>query len=74
MIHSMTPEERGNPKIINGTRRKRIADGSGNSVQELNKLMKQFEQTSKMMKMMGNKQNMAKMTKNMPQMPGGIGR
>ena len=74
MIHSMTPEERGNPKIINGTRRKRIADGSGNTVQELNKLLKQFEQTSKMMKMMGNKQNMAKMMKNMPQMPGGIGR
>lgn len=72
MIHSMTPEERGNPKIINGTRRKRIANGSGNSVQELNKLLKQFEQTSKMMKMMGNKQNMAKMMKNMPKMPGGI--
>ena len=74
MIHSMTPEERGNPKIINGKRRKRIADGSGNSAQELNKLMKQFEQTSKMMKMMGNKENMAKMMKNMPQMPGGMGR
>lgn len=74
MIHSMTPEERSNPKIINGTRRKRIADGSGNTIQELNKLLKQFEQTSKMMKMMGNKQNMAKMMKNMPKMPGGIGR
>tara|TARA_B110000046_G_scaffold34410_1_gene37245 strand:- start:12538 stop:13884 length:1347 start_codon:yes stop_codon:yes gene_type:complete len=74
MIHSMTPEERENPKIINGTRRKRIAEGSGNSIQELNKLLKQFEQTSKMMKMMGNKQSMAKMMKNMPQMPGGMGR
>ncbi len=74
MIYSMTPEERSNPKIINGTRRKRIADGSGNTIQELNKLLKQFEQTSKMMKMMGNKQNMAKMMKNMPKMPGGIGR
>ncbi|MBL4706848.1 MAG: signal recognition particle protein [Flavobacteriales bacterium] len=74
MIHSMTPEERENPKIINGTRRKRIARGSGNSIQELNKLLKQFEQTSKMMKMMGNKQNMAKMMKNMPKMPGGMGR
>ncbi len=74
MIHSMTPEERENPKIINGTRRKRIAEGSGNSIQELNKLLKQFEQTSKMMKMMGNKQSMAKMMKNMPQMPGGMER
>jgi len=74
MICSMTPEERGNPKIINGTRRKRIATGSGNTIQELNKLLKQFEQTSKMMKMMGNKQNMAKMMKNMPKMQGGIGK
>ena len=70
MIHSMTPEERKNPKIINGSRRKRIAKGSGNSIQELNKLLKQFEQTSKTMKMMGNKQNMAKLMKNMPKMPG----
>ncbi|MFB1021343.1 MAG: signal recognition particle protein [Vicingaceae bacterium] len=73
MIKSMTPGERSNPKIINGTRRKRIANGSGNSIQELNKLLKQFEQTSKMMKMMGNKQNMAKMMKNMPKMQGGMG-
>jgi signal recognition particle subunit SRP54 len=71
MIHSMTPEERENPKMLDGTRRKRIARGSGTSVQELNKLLKQFDQTSKMMKMMGNKQNMAKMMKNMPKMPGG---
>lgn len=71
MIHSMTPEERENPKIINGSRRKRIARGSGNSVQELNKLLNQFTQTSKMMKMMGNKKNMANMMKNMPKMPGG---
>ena len=74
MIHSMTPEERQNPKIINGSRRKRIAAGSGSNVQELNKLLKQFEQTSKMMKMMGNKQNMAKMMRNMPKMPGGLKR
>lgn len=71
MIKSMTPYERENPKIINGSRRKRIAKGSGNSVQELNKLLNQFTQTSKMMKMMGNKQSMAKLMKNMP---GGIGR
>lgn len=74
MIHSMTPEERENPKLINGSRRKRIAKGSGTSIPELNKLLKQFTQTSKMMKMMGNKQNMAKMMKNMPKMPGGVGR
>jgi len=74
MIHSMTPEEREDPKLINGSRRKRIANGSGRSVAELNKLLKQFEQTSKMMKMMGNKKNMAKMMQNMPKMPGGAGR
>jgi len=74
MIGSMTEEERKNPSIINGSRRKRIAAGSGTSVQELNKLLKQFSQTSKMMKMMGNKKNMAKMMQNMPKMPGGIGR
>lgn len=71
MIQSMTPEEREDPKLLNGSRRKRIARGSGTSVQELNKLLKQFEQTSKMMKMMGNKKNMAKMMQNMPKMPGG---
>jgi len=74
MINSMTPEERENPKIINGSRRKRIAKGSGSTVQELNKLLGQFNQTSKMMKMMGNKQSMAKMMKNMPKVPGGMGR
>lgn len=74
MIHSMTPEERANPKMLDGSRRKRIARGSGTSVPELNKLLKQFEQTSKMMKMMGNKQNMAKMMRNMPKMPGGLGK
>lgn len=74
MIHSMTPAERENPSIINGSRRKRIAAGSGRSVQDLNKLIKQFSETSKMMKMMGNKKNMANMMKNMPKMPGGFGR
>ena len=47
---SMTPEERDNPEIINGSRRKRIADGSGTNVVEVNKLLKQFETTRKMMK------------------------
>ncbi len=69
IIHSMTPEERSNPKIINGSRRKRIADGSGTNIPEVNKLLKQFAETSKVMKLMGNKQNMAKMMRNMPKMP-----
>ncbi len=50
IIMSMTPEERDNPEIINGSRRKRIADGSGTNVVEVNKLLKQFETTRKMMK------------------------
>ena len=69
IIHSMTNEERTNPKIINGSRRKRIADGSGTNLQEVNKLLKQFGETSKVMKLMGNKQNLAKMMRNMPKMP-----
>tara|TARA_X000000950_G_scaffold45805_1_gene52219 strand:- start:33068 stop:34405 length:1338 start_codon:yes stop_codon:yes gene_type:complete len=52
IINSMTPKERSNPEILNGSRRKRIAVGSGNSVNEVNKLIKQFSQMSKMMKMM----------------------
>jgi signal recognition particle subunit SRP54 len=56
MIMSMTPEERDNPEIINGSRRKRIADGSGTTVPELNRLLKQFEGTRKAMRqvMTGN--------------------
>ena len=50
MIMSMTPEERDNPEIINGSRRKRIADGSGTSVQELNRLLKQFDSTRSIMR------------------------
>lgn len=51
IIQSMTPLERRNPKIINGSRRQRIAKGSGTSLQEVNRLLKQFESTRKMMKM-----------------------
>ncbi len=50
IIYSMTPEERSNPKILNGARRKRIANGSGTDIQEVNRLIKQFSETSKMMK------------------------
>jgi len=68
IIHSMTPKERSNPSIINASRKKRIGSGSGTSVQEVNKLMKQFNQMSKMMKMMqgGKGRNTMQMMKNMP--------
>ena len=52
IINSMTPEERSNPGILNGSRRRRIADGSGTTVPDVNKLVKQFDETRKMMKMM----------------------
>ena len=51
IIYSMTPAERERPEIINGSRRQRIANGSGTSLQEVNRLLKQFDQTRKMMKM-----------------------
>ncbi|MCL1821837.1 MAG: signal recognition particle protein [Prolixibacteraceae bacterium] len=64
IICSMTHRERENPSILNGTRRKRIADGSGTSVQEVNRLLKQFTETSKMMKMVAQGKNLNRM---MPQ-------
>ena len=68
IIYSMTPRERSNPSMINANRKKRISIGSGTSIQEVNKLMKQFNQMSKMMKMMqgGKGRNMMQMMKNMP--------
>jgi len=66
IIQSMTPKERRNSKIINGSRRKRIAAGSGTSVQEVNRLLKQFLMMSKMMKQAG------KMSKS-GRMPAGMG-
>ena len=68
IIRSMTPNERSNPIILNGSRRKRIANGSGTSVQEVNQLIKQFDETRKMMKMMSGKKNMTSMMNNMSQM------
>ncbi len=56
IIYSMTPAERANPALINGSRRKRIADGSGTDVQEVNRLLKQFGETKKMMKMVATGQ------------------
>ena len=65
MICSMTKEERRNPKILNGSRRLRIAKGSGTTVEQLNKFMKSFEMTQKMMKeMTSNKGAMKRMMKN----------
>ena len=62
IIRSMTPEERVNPSVLNGSRRKRIANGSGTTVQDVNKLLKQFDETRKMMKMMTTKGgNLSKM-------------
>ncbi len=58
IIYSMTPTERENPTLINGTRRKRIADGSGTDVQEVNRLLKQFDETRRMMKMVSQGNNM----------------
>ena len=55
IIQSMTKEERGKPKILNGSRRKRIARGSGNSIQDVNRLIKQFNEMQKMMKMFSSK-------------------
>ncbi|MBI1836903.1 MAG: signal recognition particle protein [Flavobacteriia bacterium] len=72
IITSMTPHERANPGLINVQRKNRIAAGSGTNIQEVNKLMKQFEDTKKMMKMMSNPKNMMQMMKQMKNMPGGM--
>ena len=63
MICSMTKEERRNPKVLNGSRRLRIAKGSGTTVEQLNKFMKSFEMTQKMMKQMTSGKGMKKMMK-----------
>jgi signal recognition particle subunit SRP54 len=67
IIKSMTPEERANPSVLNGGRRKRIAAGSGTTIQEVNKLLKQFEDTRRMMKMVSAGKNMGQMMRQMPQ-------
>ena len=66
IIQSMTPLERENPAVLNGSRRKRIAQGSGTDIQEVNRLIKQFDDTRKMMKMLttGGAQKMAQQMKN----------
>jgi signal recognition particle subunit SRP54 len=72
IIYSMTPKERANPTLMNGQRKTRIANGSGTNIQEVNKLLKQFEDTKKMMKMMSNPKNMMGMMKQMKGMKGGM--
>ena len=67
IIYSMTPYERQNPDIIKGTRRQRIAKGSGTSLQEVNKLLKQFEDTRKVMRMATSMKNPMKMMRQMKQ-------
>ena len=63
IIHSMTPKERSNPQLLNGSRKNRIAKGSGTTIVDVNRLLKQFDQTSKMMKMATMSQGKLKMGK-----------
>ena len=63
IINSMTPKERSHPEILNGSRRQRIAKGSGTNIQEVNRLLKQFDQTRKMMKMVTGSKMGKMMTK-----------
>lgn len=75
IINSMTPAERERPDIIKGSRKRRIAAGSGTQIQDVNKLLKQFTQMQKMMKKMSGKGGMQKMMRSMKGMmpPGGMG-
>ncbi|MDD2197116.1 MAG: signal recognition particle protein [Bacteroidales bacterium] len=68
IIYSMTPDERENPVLLNGSRRKRIANGSGTTIQDVNRLVKQFDDMRKMMKMVsgGGGKNLGRMMANMP--------
>jgi signal recognition particle subunit SRP54 len=63
IIHSMTPAERENPALLNGSRKQRIAKGSGTTIVDVNRLLKQFDQTSKMMKMATMSQGKLKLGK-----------
>lgn len=73
IIQSMTPKERKNPHIINPSRKRRIAAGSGKSIQDVNRLIKQQSQMAKMMKKLSNPSGMNKMMKAMQRMAGGAG-
>ena len=73
IVNSMTPKERRYPDTINGSRKRRIAEGSGTRIQDINKVLKQHKQMQKMMKKVGNKSAMQKLLKRLPGggMPGG---
>ena len=73
IINSMTPAERAKPEIIKASRKRRIAMGAGVQVQEVNRLLNQFEQSQKMMKMM-SKGGMGKLMRGMKGMMPGLGR
>ncbi len=68
IILSMTPKERANPDLLNGKRKQRIANGSGNTIQEVNMFLKQFEQMKGMMKTMQKQSSAGRMMKGMPGM------
>ena len=72
IIQSMTPKERANPGILNNSRRIRLAKGSGTDIQDVNKLIKQFDDMKKMMKLMSNPRNMASMMSQFKGMKGGM--
>ena len=76
IITSMTPAERRNPDIIKGSRKRRIAAGSGTQIQDVNRLLKQFDQMQRMMKQISGKGGLRKMMSGMKGMmpPGGFGR
>ncbi len=69
IILSMTPDERGNPELLNMSRKRRIATGCGRNIHEINMFIKQFDQMKKMMHMMSKGKGMEKMMKGMPGMP-----
>ena len=69
IIHSMTKKEREHPDLINASRKKRIAAGSGTSVEEVNKLLRQFDQTRKLMKQFSNPKQMARFGKHKMKIP-----
>ncbi len=74
IIDSMTPQERRRPEIINGSRKRRVAQGSGTQIQDVNRLLKQHKQMQKMMKKMGSKGGMANMMRGMKgRLPPGMG-
>ena len=75
IISSMTRAERRRPDLINGSRKRRIAGGSGTAIQDVNRLLKQFDQAQKMMKRLNKKGGMANMMRGLSgRMPGGFPR